>query len=617
MAHIVDSALSVVGERATVLKEEVGVLVELLSPKWKGMALANKLLRWTNCVTMVLATVIFAAFHLSFVNVGEVCTAPDTPSNCWDDGGPYRATDFTMLTTRLSFTDIAAGQNRIWDNSMTKRSVDAYSVVFAPDKDTQGSLASVCNYADHWNQTRCTSEKISPLYEIPNSRTDYTLSGGVQIGYLFFVSLHIAAAFAIMMLPEVRTAASDGKGGSVVSANMEVAKMIVLMGWYIGGILCVILFYVADDLTNMRVPVNNVSLAIMIEVFAMFVQFSWALNSLKPFALEEFWRDFALAVHAHDSDPDMVSGTLSYVANSPPMVPEGGSFNDDSRSMEAAASGTGGALSSLMRISGMPGGHSRDGIKYAQLGYRFADKQYASNGQLKTADGTYVKINRFDMSVYETKIIMGEVLEPFMIECALTMPLLLSIAYAVGHRSTYDFVLQSIYTRTFLFFGALSVTAKVFGARYLGTKRMQYERKASAEAHVLHADHAAYAVGAFLVTTATIMFGFMLYSWFNPLRIVTWDNRAIGDAGSAAAFVVITLVFTVLIACISCAILFGSVLMLIFSSQEIEPGAMVGVQSLLTLLLWVLRIIMFIYMLMPDSILGSVNPEDVVLGYPM
>jgi hypothetical protein len=97
------------------------------------------------------------------------------------------------------------------------------------------------------------------------------------------------------------------------------------------------------------------------------------------------------------------------------------------------------------------------------------------------------------------------------------MPIILAVMYGIGHQNTCDFVIQSIFTRTFLGFAILAVFVKSSESGTVAKRR--------ARVTLVYVSAAAGSVCIITSFSVLVMFGFMLYMWFNPLWVVSVENH--------------------------------------------------------------------------------------------
>jgi hypothetical protein len=241
---------------------------------------------------------------------------------------------------------------------------------------------------------------------------------------------------------------------------------------------------------------------------------------------------------------------------------------------------------------------------YTPLGFK-------TKGGSTVKGGRTVKKNNTDFSVFDVKLLTGEIIEPFLVECALTMPVILAVTYGIGHQNTYDFVMQSIFVRTFLGFSMLAVCVKIFGIWHCGEKK-----SSSTPGDTVYVSAAAGSVCMVTSFSVLVMFAYMLYTWFEPLRVVAVENHHLGHMPYAHSFVLFVLIMTmVIIATVVGSILINSVF-LVFYNSVAGIKLNMGILFTVTALLWTLRLIMFCYMFFPDWLLGAFNRQDVIFGYP-
>ena len=274
-----------------------------------------------NAVTLVTMTIITIAVHVSDVEPGIPCISTATCDLA--GSGKYRAMNFTAESTSVSYRARVAGGVRGIDNTMQEIALNGWPMRMYADDGTNTHLSSRCaainTGRDVAARDRCVAEGISVMYELPNGRESMTLTGGVHIVYMFFVTLHISASFALIMLPD----------------NLNMMKMVVIPLWHIMGVLLMVLIYTKDTMFEMRVPVNNVILAVTLELFTLFIQYMWTVDhsqipdDIVPTAIMTPGDDNE---YTYDDNPDK-SG-----------------FNSSANSSLNTSKTSGGKLKDLMRI---------------------------------------------------------------------------------------------------------------------------------------------------------------------------------------------------------------------------------------------------------------------------
>jgi hypothetical protein len=389
------------------------------------------------------------------------------------------------------------------------------------------------------------------LYELPNSSESLAISGGVHIFYLFFVTLHIGGSFALIMLPE----------------SLGLVKRYVLPVWHTMGIILVVLVYTKDSYFHMKVPVNNVFLAITLEMFTLFVQYMWTVDHT-----------------GIDSKGN--------------QKPEGFVSRFSGKTNATQTSGKG--LDSLMKI--VPTMNSDQSTKYSKLASNSGPTELSDRptyGVLGVQYAYDTDQSIYNLNVFGRALRSGNILEPFVAECAITIPSLLIVIFVIAHRNPFDFFLQSIYLRAFLAFGVLLVVM-----------RMRNIHRELDKEEVIHNTVAASAVTALFVSS--FMFYHMLYDWLHPIYLTLHDYSDLGDLDESYTLALLVFSFVVIIT----AILFLVTLVKSFVSGAFwDQWISLIVYMGLSLLLFTLRFVVFIYMMFPGKWYGAWNTQDVLRHY--
>lgn len=351
-----------------------------------------------SAVVHVAFMVVALAIHVQQVHVGYQCTLAENSFNstCYKrSSGTLRALNFTVPTTYLSFSN----------NDLPYKSTPWDVLFYTGTTDhphrgsgTDGHLSSNCTYDlaghDPYEIQACEAQRLRTMYEYENTDEYLTLAGGVHIVFCLWVTLHIAGSFTLFNLPP----------------SFDGTKVHTLPMWYISGFIVTLLIHLEDDYFNMRVPLNNIVLAIILQIFTVIIHFLWAKNYM----------------------------TDSY---SPVQTKLG--MPVDPRSSLAIPFGAHHNMIGNTRLS-----------KHAR---------YKSTGPVAPS---------YHLDVFEQKWDQFSVLELIFMESAFTLPLFFVSVYVIGNRVSMDWEVQSIYIRLFILFALFSLNERLrsLGWKHLDDK---------------------------------------------------------------------------------------------------------------------------------------------------
>lgn len=228
--------------------------------------------RAANALILVTLSVICVGLHRGQVYVDtsatdHVCTDVDTPTDCWTHGGIFRAMNFTVPTTMMSFS--VSGGSFASDHGIYIPSSVNYIAHYEGNVHPHNQTACEVSFAaDSQERAACYLEHVPWIHEADNRatyRSSPFLTGGVHVWYMSWLSLWLSASFAVAMIPSV-----------FYGVEIDWVKLPVLALWHVIGVVLSVMFYVDDGYFNMRLPLNNVLIGCFTTLFAILVQFYWA-----------------------------------------------------------------------------------------------------------------------------------------------------------------------------------------------------------------------------------------------------------------------------------------------------------------------------------------------------
>lgn len=483
--------------------------------------------RVVNALVLVTFSIVMLSVHLNQIHVPDeveaICTARDVPVDCWEQGGVFRALQFTAPTTTVSFTNFGPGTIYDPDGTVRQVSESPYAVRYAPstDQHTQASCA-VDFAANEKMRAACRAERIQDLWEVPNRelyRLSWTLSGGVHIWYMLWISMWISASFAVVMLPEYLLG----------------VQLPTLFVWHLLGIVLTVMFYVDDHYFQLRLPLNNVFIGIAIEAFAAMVQLYWTRESQAK------------------------------------RVARGGKLE---------ARPVAGALGRLMALG-------RDG----------------DEGGAPAAGAEAV-------TIFESKLESFELLEALYMEIAITFPPVAVAVFCMVSRVNMDWVVQSLYVRSFFIFVSMAVCFKVLKFTE-GSKVAKVDTERNLDPLEL------WFVMFIFAVTALYLSIFFLLDWYTPMwdTVIMWGDGYSRNVTAVAVLTLVVMILLIIVFLVALVIMFAinGVLQSVFENKEpMQLWFFYGVQTLLL----AFRCLLFAYAVSPKIWYEHFDKLDVPLNYP-
>ena len=515
--------------------------------------------RYTNALVLVVFSIVMLAVHVGQVrvphDVSAICTATNTPANCWKHGGFYRAVQFTAPTTSVAYQNFGAGT--IYDPDGGTRAVGSlpYAVVFAGGKTE--------DHRQHWCEEQlafpddveraCKVEKIPELWEVPNRglyRSAWTFAGGVHVWYFMWLATWIAASFAVVMLPPF----------------VDYFKLPILVSWHLIGVVLSVMFFVDDYYFQLRMPLNNVFVGVVLEALAVLVQFYWGRQS------QEEWDVDTLRSSAYQALPAGLAGLMTLGPNAKdgePTPPPG------------------------------PPGPRRTS---------YATRKGGSAGGAREQDGLEVWTLGFE--VFNTKLERLELVEALFVEMAITVPPLLIAVFCMASRVNLDWVIASLYLRAVFIFASMAVCFKAL--KFAKAKAVTSSPGQKAELWL---------VMFIFAVTLTYLAVFFILDWYTPVKdtVVLWGD-AYDTSVSAVIYFALVAVSLVLLA-------FLLLLLLVVYTVSISKGDMdykEGISNLQVFFFYgaqfgllVFRTVLFTYAVDPRLWYDNWDRQDVPLNYPL
>jgi hypothetical protein len=513
---------------------------------------------------MVTLACVAAGMHRGQVYVDQaatdhICTAVNTPVNCWTHGGVFRAVQFTAPTTSLSFGDALPASST---------APTAYAALFDTNFDAYDSAHCVTEYpldTDKNKRAACQIERVPKIWENPNSynyRRLYSLSGGVHVWYLLWISLWVGASFSVAFLPatlsplplhEDRIKAEQKR-----SWLLDTIKLPMMLIWHLLGIVLSAWFYVDDTYFNMRLPLNNVIFGVVLQLAALVVQLMWARISQET-----------------DIEPNKLATALhNTVYERVPTAPVG--------------------LSAMMTLNSMT--PVRSTVSKQRLG------------------------DRFSIEIFSAKYLDMSLLETFFIEVAITLPPAMVAVYCMCSHVNMDWMLQSIYVRSLFAFLCVAVAYKVLPALERHKQAEEKMRKQGIDVVNMFGRFELIIVLVVLVLTTTVFIFGLLYDWITPVHdaVVFWgDAYSSGVQGLAIYTLVLVVIF---IAGYVIALVVAMILAMCMGPSATEHAITHNMHLygwyMSQMLLFVFRVILFAYAVDPKLWYVAYNKQDVMLNYP-
>jgi hypothetical protein len=353
--------------------------------------------RFINAVVLVGFSFALLGWHWGQVHTPHetraICTASNTPADCWTYGGHFRGAEFTAPTTTISFNSYDVGTFAGPDGVARPVGAEPYAVVYAngvTDEHRQHWCTTQLDLAER-SKAACHLEKIPEMWEVPNAllaRASWTFSGGVHIWYFIWLSTWLSASFAVAMLPSV----------------VDMIKLPVLAAWHLVGLMLTVMMFVDDPYFQVRLPLNNVIIGVVLEVFSIAAQFYWARQS------QEEWAPTLLKAAAYAPLPAGLAGLMSLGDGSV----AGGSVTGSTHSH-----------------------HS-----------------HPPPVEVKP------KMWHLSFEVFNSKLQEIELLEALFVEMTLTVPLLLIAVFCIASRVNLDWVIASLFLRAFFLFVCMAICFK-------------------------------------------------------------------------------------------------------------------------------------------------------------
>lgn len=525
--------------------------------------------------TIAVLSLVVIGTHIENVRVETVCTDTNVPARCWA-GSAFRAMNFTALSKTVTYDPLTAGMYVGVDDTNTWSTLHHFPVLVNGDLETAKHLSSRCaidlpeNYtAEHL--TACEVTNVQPLWEVPNHIGYSTLSGGVHVVFFIWLALHITASFLLIMVPlhpQLKTY-QKGKDEPMSAITGQSVKQVIFIFWHCLGILLPVIIYANDHYFNMRLPLNNVIHSTALQLFAVFIQYSWTI-------VTETEQDILSANGNGGAMQDMVRGEDENHHHH--HGHHDGNTNTEQRMalMNAMAISKGGAvkLGSGREMRYNVGG--KDDVEYDN-----------------------------DWNVMETKLVLMETFETVMTQCALTLPLLMVAVMCIGHRVQVDYLLQSVYLRTFLLFATFALSERISAI----ARRDYIKDMIITDATVM--------IQFLFLGACTVLFAFLIIDWYEPFRLTNAEYRKTGNLSTSYNIVLATTGF------FSFIIFFVWIYKVVQtmptitdkSKRIMEVRFIVGVSLLVQLLVCILCITLGIYATNPKSWYSAYNEQDVLLNY--
>lgn len=530
--------------------------------------------RILNPLALIAFSISALIVHVVDVNVGTVCTDYNIPAMCATKGsGRFRALNFTAPTTSLYFTKFLEPE---YSNIPHPDSSLLYNLAYDPNTaeitgdyctDPSGKKAlnsSLKEDADKLDA--CKAEAIPMLYEIKNGgsyyRISWNLSGGVHIFYFIWLSLWLAASFQVLIFPIWGQNKTNFKPDNQTkdfktyisnqTGIINKLKVAVLLLWHFVGIIFSLILFTNDKYFETRLPLNNAVLGIIFEGFALLVQ---------------LYIQFTNRGHMENSWGLRTKNTFS-------------------SSAQANTQG----LKNLMTIA-----------TPTNTGYTALGRGYANENETDI-------ITHAD--VFGAKTYNDELLEYFFWECVFTLPLLMVAVFCITSRVNMAWALELLYSRLLLLF-------LLFGMFFrLTTNQMQMRhnlgKKAEDEPALVRTILMFFGLLLVFLTVTTLLewiepIAYSRYQWDESLRFSTW-TAGIGSA----VLIVIVLALALVAAAYDIWILFFP-----FNKQTDERDRKMdlGIYMSLSLLVMVVRVIVFAMIVNPGLWYEVYDKNDVLLNY--
>ena len=544
---------------------------------------ASHVFRYVNAVVLVVLSGVSIFVHMAQIYTPDKavarCTALDTPTNCWEHGGHFRALSFVSPTTGITFSDYGVGVIYNPDGSTRLVADNPYDVLYDQAAKTTSKRKAVCATAfpdsdlvtagDQIPEERlaCLAENIPDMWEVPNeglAHDTWNMAGGIHIWYFMWLSLWIAASFAVTMIPAY--------------SYVEYIKFPVVTAWHFTGIVITVMAYVDDAYFQMRLPLNNVITGFTLQALAALAQFYWELE-----AMHDDGPHRRVTV-AEVQDNDGKSGGKTMGSHLTALMTFGPENEDDSRSVASTKSHN-------SKSQGARSHSERRGST------RSSTSQY----QTTVADGAEGPPVTHARDIFEWKTRNTELVEALNIEIALTLPAVLLAVFSMVSRVNLDWVVSSIFLRSTLFFLGMAACFKTF----------KFYR--AAESKNLG--------GIFRVTVAIFagtmvyLVAWVLFDWYHPMAQTTsnWGDAFPGGLGTIAMLTLVAMIMLVtffLIGVVVLGVAFPDVEGV--HVQSTEKFAYLVIQGLLL----IIRVFVFVYTVDPKAWYGVWDPKNVQLNYP-
>lgn len=511
----------------------------------------------------------------SNVHMDLPCTAAPTSLTdaCVVAAGKWASLRFTSETNNLQYFPIMADSVSDVDQSMAMVHLNQVPVIYDHEEaaDTarlahdpllfQSHLAHKCSftYPNASDINACEARRIPTMYLMPNKKDAVTLAGGVHVYFMLWMCIHISTTFCIIWS---RTAYINRDGSHETNTMLDHFKTILLGLWFLMGFLVPLFVYVYDSHFHFRLPLSNLALAWVLQMYMFAIMFTWYIDG--KITQSEAVSDTATADLVYKDGKSHTHHGPGATAPDHPTGPKQES-----------------QLKSLMRIP-VPG-------------QNMAMPTYQQTGKPAYSALGISILHNYDF--IDTKISGGENVEMLCQEAAMTFPLALLAFYAMGNRNMIDYEAESLFVRSFLVFSTFAVLDRI--------------RSLS----ILHEVYGYYVAQAILTcaTFVCILASYMLYDIVNPIINVIPPHS--GFNGVHTLLVMTTVLIGILIAVVFFYFVATTLADFGHKNSAFSISCKVAVYYMLMVITFVFRIMVLTALFEPNIWYGHYDKRDLLLNY--